>query len=254
MSEIPEGVLAGYRDTLDAFVMRTRRIAAHSLLTDRDQFATWVRIPGELRLLEGGPEGEMRFDLPPEEAFESLVARVRPLLLEQDGLHYTRVLAAMGAFGRNDSDVQGWRVDLRERWDRATGSQALGFFVGEARDGASLATDVQLAHGWLYGDLVHARPEVPDVVLRTTLDQRFVAAVLVYGQAVMAAIATMHAVQQMCDKGLVALSAKSLATPVVVGAPMVISIAGARIGPAGDAPRFGASLPDDLLRTPDPNT
>jgi hypothetical protein len=48
------------------------------------------------------------------------------------------------------------RKVLRGLWEHATGQTAVGFLIGEARDGAPLTADVDLAHGWLYGDLVHA--------------------------------------------------------------------------------------------------
>src|SRR5690606_12821042 len=157
-----------------------RRIEAHSLLSDPQKFVKWAH--GSAQLTLGNGEGEIRFDLPPEEAFESLAARVRPLLLEDDGLHHKRVLAAIGAFGRDNAEVVRQREVLRGAWERATGSTMVAFQIGQAIDGAPLVSDVDLAHGWLYGDLVHAKPDVPAAVLDASLDQRYLAAVIVYGQ------------------------------------------------------------------------
>ncbi len=111
MSEIPKAVLDGYHGTLEAFVRRARRIEAHSLLADTAQFI--ARVHGSARLDIGEDGGEMRLDLPPEEAFKSLAARVRPLLLEQDGIHFNRILAAIGAFGRDDDDTMQARAVLK---------------------------------------------------------------------------------------------------------------------------------------------
>lgn len=242
MSEIPEHVLDGYRETLDKFVMRARRIEAHSLLSDRQRFVKWVH--GSAQVTVGGGESEIRFDLPPEEAFESLAARVRPLLLEDDGLHHKRVLAAIGAFGRDDAEVIRQREILRGAWERATGSGAVGFLVGEAKNGAPLVADVDLAHGWLYGDLVHAKPDVPQAVLDATLDQRFLAAVLVYGQAALAAVATLNVVRQAADNGLFELDAMALTGPVVVSEPMVKPVTAARISsPVGTLPDSASAPP-----------
>jgi len=62
MSAIPEAVLDGYRSTLDAFVRRARRIEAHSLQDDRDQFMKWVHGSAQLEFKDGS--GEIRYDVP----------------------------------------------------------------------------------------------------------------------------------------------------------------------------------------------
>jgi hypothetical protein len=87
----------GARDLVRRFVVRARRIAAHSLVRD------WGRLTG---LAEDGfrvrgdiSTGTTRIvsRLPPdEEVFESLVARLRPLILQGDALHYTKVFGALG--------------------------------------------------------------------------------------------------------------------------------------------------------------
>lgn len=242
MNEIPEHVLEGYRETLDKFVMRARRIEAHSLLSDPQRFVKWVHGSGQLSFTDG--QGEIRFDVPPEERFESLAARVRPLLLEDDGLHHKRVLAALGAYGRDDPEVMKQREVLRGAWERATGSTMVAFQIGQARDGAPLVSDVDLAHGWLYGDLVHAKPDVPPAVLDASLDQRYLAAVIVYGQAALAAVATLNVTRQAADNGLIELNTTALTGPVIVSEPMVKPVTAARISPAG-APPVTASAPPE---------
>jgi hypothetical protein len=241
MSDIPEHVLDGYRKTLDKFVMRARRIESHSLLSDPQRFVKWVHGSGQLSFADG--QGELRFDVPPEEAFESLAARVRPLLLEDDGVNHKRVLAALGAFGRNDAEVIRQRGVLRGAWERATGSTMVAFQIGEARDGAPLVSDVDLAHGWLYGDLVHAKPDVPLAVLDATLDQRYLAAVIVYGQAALATVATLNVVRQAADNGLFELSGAVLTGTVIVSEPMVKPVTAARISPAGTLPDSASGPP-----------
>jgi len=238
---IPEHILDGYRKTLNAFVVRARRVEAHSLLADVEQFVVWVH--GSARLEITPEKGEMLFDVPPEEAFESLAARVRPLLLEQDGLHHARVLAAIGAFSRGDDEVTRAREVLQRAWDRATGAEALGFLVGEARDGAELIADVTLAHGWLYGDLVHAKPNVPEAVMQTSLNQRYIASVLIYGQAAMAAVGTLNVVRRAAKKGLVELSDAAVNSPVTVPTPLTMPLVAARIGPRDQLSGYGSGPP-----------
>lgn len=248
MAEIPEAVLAGYRGTLDAFVRRARRIEAHSLQADRDQFVKWAH--GSVKLKFENGLGEMRYDVPPEEAFESLAARVRPLLLVQDGIHFTRVLAAIGALGREDEEVMQDRRILDRTWNRISRSNTVGFAIGEAVDGAPLISDVDLAHGWLYGDLVHADPNVPDIVLRASLNQRYLAAVLVYGQAVLAAVATLNVVRMLVTKSLFDLDADAETSPVVVSTPMTFPVTAVRLTPTDQLTGFGAAPPTALTAQP----
>ncbi|UFU06594.1 hypothetical protein [Ruania halotolerans] len=250
MAEIPEEVLAGYLGTLHAFVRRARRIEAHSLQADRDQFIKWVH--GSAQLTLGNGAGEMHYDVPPEEAFESLAARVRPLLLEQDGIHFSRILAAIGAFGRGDEGVMRTRQVLNKAWQRITGASIVGFAISEPVDGAPLINDVDLAHGWLYGDLVHAAPDVPEGVLSATLNQRYLAAVLIYGQAALAAVATLNVVRMLVAKGLLTLDADAEASPVVVSMPMTLPVVAARLTPTDQLTGLGAASPSATTTPPAP--
>lgn len=241
-AEISPDVLDGYRTTLKAFVLRARRVESHSLLADLPAFIRWAH--GSANLTMTGGAGEMRFNLPNEELFESLAARVRPLLLEEDGLHFGRVLAALGAFGRGDDDVMAKRDVLRSAWERATGPTPIGFQIGEAVDGAPLIADVSLAHAWLYGDLVHAKPNVPAAVLRSSLDQRYLAAVLIYGQAALATVATLNVVRLAAERGLVELDEETLqTTPVVVSDPMITPVSAARIRKSSELTGFASAPP-----------
>lgn len=241
MATIPKEALTGYRATLDAFVRRARRVEAHTLMADRDRFIMWAH--GSAQLSLGGGTGELRYDVPPEEAFESLAARVRPLLLEQDGIHFSRVLAAIGAFGRDDPEVMRAREVLQRTWQRITGTSIVGFAISEPVDGAPLVHDVDLAHGWLYGDLVHANPDVPEGVLNATLNQRYFAAVLIYGQTALAAVASLNVVRMLVTKGLLTLDADAEVCPVVVSMPMRLPVLAARLTPTDHLTGFGAAPP-----------
>jgi len=168
---------------------------------------------------------------------------VRPLLLEQDGIHYGRVLAAIGAFGREDEDIMRAKEVLTRTWKRLSGSTLLGFAISEAVDGAPLIADIDLAHGWLYGDLVHADSDLPEAVLSATLNQRYFAAVLVYGQAALAAIATLNVVRMLVNKGLVVLEPGAEGAPVVVTFPMTFPVEAARLSPASELTGCGAASP-----------
>ncbi|MFT4295107.1 MAG: hypothetical protein QM582_06815 [Micropruina sp.] len=56
--------------------------------------------------------------------------------------------------------------------------------------------------------------------LDISLDMRFFAAVVVYGQAAVATIATLKVIRLAADRGLVELSAAARTGPIVVSQPM----------------------------------
>lgn len=82
--------------TLNRFVLRARRIEAHSLARDRRALSALLEfsLAGQIQL-DGTME--MRRALPDEEAFESLAARVRPVLVKSESVYLARVLDAVKA-------------------------------------------------------------------------------------------------------------------------------------------------------------
>ena len=83
------------QDTIAQFVLRARRIQAHSLARDWDallhhaqgSFTGHLDISGRTSLTQKLPEDE--------EAFESLAARVRPLTVKSEPIYYDTVLNAV---------------------------------------------------------------------------------------------------------------------------------------------------------------
>jgi len=82
--------------TLNRCVLRARRIEAHSLASDRQALLSLseFKLTGHIQL-DGTME--MRRALPAEEAFESLAARVRPVLVKSESVHHSKVLNAIQA-------------------------------------------------------------------------------------------------------------------------------------------------------------
>ncbi|MGB7448657.1 MAG: hypothetical protein WA892_05965 [Ornithinimicrobium sp.] len=65
---------------LAGFVVRARRVAAHPLARDHEALLVLAQDSFTLTLSPGHP-AKMRRTLPPEELFESLAARARPVIL-----------------------------------------------------------------------------------------------------------------------------------------------------------------------------
>jgi hypothetical protein len=85
---------------------------------------------------------------------------------------------------------------------------------------------------------------VPPAVLDASLDQRFLAAVLLYGQAALATVATLNVIRQAADKGHFELSQTALTRPVVLTAPMVRPITAARLTPVDQLTGYASAPPE----------
>jgi hypothetical protein len=147
------------RARLEAFVLRARRIAAHSLAQDVDQLR---RLAGaEFQFGFDGVSHFVEWNLPPEEVMESAAARVRPLLLQGDDCCYTNALAALGYFLRDDPERVRVREALRAWQARVSEprvSTVEGYIVqikDESTGEEGSLGDRQLAPAWIYGDVIH---------------------------------------------------------------------------------------------------
>ncbi len=111
-------------ETLVAFVLRARRIEAHSLLRNLERFSAWASGAMRLEVMQNRADATIRsarvhFDLPDEEIFESLASRVRPMLLEKEPIYYGRVLDIIEP---HIVDPKGREAvaAIRNRWERAS--------------------------------------------------------------------------------------------------------------------------------------
>lgn len=166
---LPPQVLENHRIRLTAFVRRALRIEAHSLVKGT-ALLQWLGAQGTVTV--DGSRREIEWRVPPEEAFESLVSRCRPLLLDGDGIFYPSVLGSLKAFVRSDPE-QLRRIEiLRNGWDRALHPEFPAMF-GQAPVGerpVDLVSHAVLAEQWLNGDLVHADQPGNEALAGTTLN------------------------------------------------------------------------------------
>ncbi len=223
-------------EILKMFVIRGRRIRAHSLMADD---------AGLLRSLARssvnvviGLENESLFTtpLPPEEEqFESLAARIRPFILASEPVHREKVL---GAVCRLLAEAHGVTAAMRQdldrladRWARVDPEngelQAWSMWISKA-DGTGPqheVTDSVLALGWLYSDLVHVELRKDRAVAAEfPMSQRYLAASQVLSRVALAAVDTLAFVKALNDAGILDLP-ESLWTEDVV-APEVMEATG----------------------------
>lgn len=175
-------VAARYRGNLEQFVLRARRIAAHSLAADWDALVALAAGTYTVSVTGDG-EARIRLEYPPEEVVESAAARVRPIMLNDDPCFYLSALAGLGYFCRAQPQDLAWIKAARNEWrTRAETLTADGpgyqVMIGDAATGDVTGLDDRsLAKAWLYGDVVHHNTELRREADPFGLGERFRAAV-----------------------------------------------------------------------------
>ncbi|MEP9384586.1 hypothetical protein [Nocardioides sp. KR10-350] len=212
------------RATLEAYVYRARRVEAHSLMREPAKVMKWAGASIDVAATAGEPLATFTWDLPPEELFESLATRCRPFILNGDPVHYSKVLNALNAFARADEEIAGIIKSCRADWSRVTQrKELLGFYTRIGKVGEDLGEavlDVDSAHSWLYGDLVHADPPQDDDL--SSIAHRYIAAVPIFIRIAMLAVATLNIVRLAEKRGLVLLGQDAHTADVVVEVPIVM--------------------------------
>ncbi|MFS0732309.1 hypothetical protein ABC304_09930 [Microbacterium sp. 1P10UB] len=151
-------------------------------------------------------------ELPEEENFESLVARLRPLTVQKEPIHYAKVLAEIetALSASADDAAQALRPELarlRTAWGVAEiqGTRVQGYMIQlQDADGTvhPPTSDTVLAAGWLYIDLVHADPFGPKAdALRHEFQERYTAAVRIFSEIALVTLETLDLVRRLAESG-----------------------------------------------------
>lgn len=230
LQPLAPNIVTEHRDRIERFVVRARRLEEHSLLSDRAKFVRWT----SGRLDVDPTAGTVTWQLPPEEAFESLAARARPLLLEKDGLSLLSVLGSLKAFVRDDKPRLVQLTNLRTQWTKVKNPEAP-ISLAQVDPASGLADEtydqVAAADAWLYGDLVHASQPPPNMA---PIQMRYPLAVLVFGRAVVLALAALELVRKWDTEGLLSLRSEVWAQKVTAEVPYVIHGTPARVAASTD--------------------
>ncbi|WNV82897.1 hypothetical protein [Umezawaea sp. Da 62-37] len=214
--------------TVARFVLRARRVKAHSLVQDHGNLAERLKEKLTFRLTVDG-SGTVSRSLPAdEEIFESLAARVRPLTLASEPIYYEKVIEALERLlaaapevtteqrERLDELRAGWIATVSGRQVQAYAMQSVNL---DGTGATGLVSDTQLAFGWMYADLVHADPksEKKDA-LGFSLRERYAAAVSVFSRLAALTVETLRLVKELHDDGVVVVDEQMWTTDVVVAA------------------------------------
>jgi hypothetical protein len=210
-----------HRGRLEAFVVRARRVEAHSLAADWDGLVALAGAPYTVTGLGNG-EAQVRQEYPAEEVVESAAARVRPLLLEGDACSYLKALAAVGYFCRELPHDTQWVKAARAEWRtraepnaaRESGYQVM---IGDTATGRTAELDDRkLATAWIYGDVVHHDTDLLKEADPFGLSERFRAAVPLVAWTMVKAIELLNYIRVLQAADLLELPAELFEREVVL--------------------------------------
>lgn len=235
-------------ETLRRFVLRARRVQAHSMVQDWDDLLRHARGSFDGRLELSGQMTITRRLPPDEEVFESLASRVRPLTVRSEPVFYVKVFDAIErVIGNADVNEAFWpRIrGLRGAWEASEiqGTQVQGYAMQSARldgtESTNTVSDTQLAAAWLYADLVHADAQGPkQEALAFSLRERYAAAVRVFSHMAVLTVATLQLVEALKETGALVVDGSAWEDDVAVGTSELVDEARAYVAP------LGSEMPD----------
>ena len=238
---------------LEAFVLRARRVAEHTLAQDMERLVS-LASEQKIELDRSTNTYWMIRDLPPEELVESAAARVRPILLQDDPVHWGKALNAIRFLTKDfDERTEVIKItdSLKSDWNKVNpkggAARSITKIIHEREnEEPSVATDATLSTAWFYGDVVHAKSEERQRAKGFRIVDRYESATRTVAHAMLLTIGTLNYIQQLRQQGLLnSLAQEVFAEDVVVREPQKrLPMTGFYSAPAG------TTMPENLDELP----
>ena len=204
------------KEILEKFVLRARRIEAHSLVSSQK---LWRYLNPRITVKRSSSGMcNADFPFPDEEKFESLVARMRPLLVESESIYFSKVIKALDALVASNVET-GQSPVIKDLWEQF---KKLSSHLGEegdlffSVDGEWLPASL-LAQSWLYGDLVHADTRgKKSLGKKLPYEYRLFAGLSYFAKTVSLALAILGELRKIRDSGQLRLSESVWEEPVAL--------------------------------------
>jgi hypothetical protein len=152
----------------------------------------------------------------PTEQVESAAARVRPLFLKDDGVHYDRVLTALSELVAASPGYRREVEDLRVKFRIADPDYPDGR-PKAARSEASMSNK-EVAGAWLYGHLLHEDEVRRSYASGISAEEMLLNATKTVCSEMVATVDTLHFVERLVVDGVLDLPDDLFTAPVTVSA------------------------------------
>lgn len=238
------------RAILAQFVLRARRVQQHSIVADETELHRLSNVQWQFtRSSTTGITSATR-TLAKEQDIESLAARLRPLLLQEESIHYDKVVNAVTSLLReSDPPLAARFVETEaQRLKKAFAAldpkrttditdYALSVHDADGNEVAPMVSMALLAEAWLYNDLVHAtaKPHLQDALLHP-LEERFAAACCVFARLAVHTLKLLEHVENFQTHGRLGLAQECFEETVTVGEIQTFAEVQIYSAPAGAAP------------------
>lgn len=202
--------------------MRARRVTQHSLAADAEALLDLAR--GKSAVEHDRATGKMFLtrSLPDEEVVESAAARVRPILLNSEPVHWGKALKAISFLGRGKDGFDDAAIShLKEVWKRVQpgegAARAYTILRQEKPDEAIFAaTDNVLGLSWFYGDVIHADADRRAAAVAFGINERYCAAVMLVAISMVTTKMTLNLILKLRQEGILDLRDALFEEDVVV--------------------------------------
>lgn len=200
----PNNLVAHWWFTLDEFMDRAAIVLNSEIARTQDLATAGSTMQLIASVKDGSTSWRIQYEQPPETQIESAVARARPLFLEKDPVFHDKITKALGGLIRDGAPEQaqatvkalkkGWQGhDKSHRWSLAVSANTV--LNGQWR------TDRQIAHDFIYGELLHANADARQRLKHVPIDERLRAALVWVADATRLTQATKQLYVDLEDAG-----------------------------------------------------
>jgi hypothetical protein len=156
---------------------------------------TLVHGSGEVR--------DVKVNLAPEAEVEQAIARMRPVLLQGDDIHWGRVVSGIKLLAVNADDARSRIRMLEEAWKGFPPTYLTMFSSNRATGEEYTGSDRELAMDWIYAEFIHADASRAESIAPTSSEMRRHATTLFAKDAVQYVVATSRVIRELEEEGLV---------------------------------------------------
>jgi hypothetical protein len=226
MSKKKERDAVAPQEVLERFVIRARRVKAHSLVQDGsvEKYAkTQMTVSFSMTT---GATTIKDVVVPDEEVFESLATRLRPFIVKSEPIYLPNVFRAIrslvpvDALGEKDEDLEKTFVSAEQHFEHRFREQdvetyAVQLLDREGNPESGYVSDAVMAGSWLYTDTVHADPRGEKAEGRKFgYRARYVAASPFFCELAILVVRMLNIVRALVEKGDLTISDTVWSEPV----------------------------------------
>lgn len=261
MSKKKERDAIAPQEVLERFVIRARRVKAHSLVQDGsvEKYAkTQMTVSFSMTT---GATTIKDVVVPDEEVFESLATRLRPFIVKSEPIYLPNVFRAIrslvpvDALGEKDEDFEKALVSAEQRFEHRFREQdvetySVQLLDGEGNPESGYVSDAVMAGSWLYTDTVHADPHGEKAEgKKFGYRARYAAASPFFCELAILVVSMLNIVKALVEKGDLTISDTVWSEPVTYAeaeetAGERVVEGSMRVFPAGTIIPDGARLED----------